>query len=396
MRNHIDCPALRSGYNEFMKLEVRTTTIFAIALVACALVACLTACAGGGVTSTRTSFSGDVGDKPAQEEPFTISLGFVGDVCLADNYDPVGRLNDMGSTDITDGIDAAFVQKMHEMNLMWLNNEFVYSNIEEPNPGKMYTFRAAPENVKYLHDLGVDIVGLANNHTFDYGIESFIDTVETLEGAGIPYVGAGRNDKEAYAPVYLDANGITIGYVAASRAEYAIYTLEATPTEPGIAWCYDNARFLESVREAAAHADYVVVLPHWGIEKSTMLEDEQIEYAHQYIDAGADIVIGAHPHILQGIEYYNGKPILYSLGNFWFDGYDIDTVLAEVQVSGTMTADGRLKGEPSARVVLHPGLQSGLFTAWEEGTDEGYRILSYLEYLSINVTIGEDGVVTPE
>ena len=71
-------------------------------------------------------------------------------------------------------------------------------------------------------------------------------------------------------------------------------------------------------------------------------------------------------------------------------------MLAEVQVSGTMTADGRLKGEPSARVVLHPGLQSGLFTAWEEGTDEGYRILSYLEYLSINVTIGEDGVVTPE
>ena len=284
---------------------------------------------------------------------------------------------------------------MHDVDLMWLNNEFVYSYRDEPNPGKMYTFVGSPENVKYLHDLGVDIVGLANNHTFDYGIESFTDTLETLENAGIPYVGAGRNDTEAYAPVYLGAGGITIGYVAASRAEYTIYTLEATATEPGIAWCYENERFLQSVREAAAHADFVVVLPHWGVEHSTVLEDVQIESAHQYIDAGADIVIGAHPHILQGIEYYNGKPILYSLGNFWFDGYDIDTVLAEVQVSGMIAANGSMDGEPTVTVVLHPGLQSGVYTAWEEGTDEGARILSYLEAISVNVTIGEDGVVRP-
>ena len=383
-------------YNTHMKRSAKSTTVLAMMVVSALLVACLSSCTGGnGIMATRTSFSGEVNDKPAQEEPFVISLGFVGDVCLADNYDPVGRLNYLGSTDITDGIDAQFIQKMREMNLMWVNNEFVYSYIEEPNPGKMYTFRAAPENVSYLHDMGVDIVGLANNHTFDYGVESFLDTIATLENAGIPYVGAGRNDTEAYAPVYLDAGGVIVGYVAASRAEYAIYTLEATSTEPGIAWCYDNERFLQSVREAAAHADYVVVLPHWGVEHSTVLEDEQIEYAHEYIDAGADIVIGAHPHILQGIEYYNGKPILYSLGNFWFDGYDIDTVLAEVQVSGTMTADGHVKGEPSTKVVLHPGLQSGLYTAWEEGTDVGADILSYLEYISVNVTIGADGVVHP-
>ena len=135
------------------------------------------------------------------------------------------------------------------------------------------------------------------------------------------------------------------------------------------------------------------MLPHWGVEHSTVLEDDQVEFAHQYIDAGADIVIGAHPHILQGVEYYNGKPILYSLGNFWFDGYDIDTVLAEVQVSGVLTVDGKLKGDPEVNAFLHPGLQSGVFTAWEEGTDEGARILSELEDISVNVTIGADGVV---
>lgn len=380
--------------SEHMKRKLKRTTVLMALLLACVLGACLSSCSqGSNTTSDQSTTPLVVNDKPAREKPFSVSLGFIGDICLADNYIPMQHLASMDSTDIIDGIDERFVQKMREMDLMWANNEFVYSDSDEPLSGKAYTFCASPSNVSYLHDLGVDIVGLANNHTFDYGVESFVDTLETLEGAGIPYVGAGRNDTQAYAPVYLNVGGITIGYVAASSAEITIYTLEATSDEPGIAWCYDNERFLESVREAAAHADFVIVLPHWGVEHSTVLEDDQIEFAHQYIDAGADIVIGAHPHILQGIEYYNGKPILYSLGNFWFDSYDIDTVLAEVQVSGVLTVDGKMKGDPEVNVILHPGLQSGVFTAWEEGTDEGARILSELEDISVNVTIGADGVV---
>ena len=376
-----------------MSIIAKNLTVATLLVVLCMF---LSSCAGGASTSTSQQDTPTVvNDKPAREKPFSISLGFIGDICLADNYIPMQHLAAMDSTDITDGIDAQFVQKMREMDLMWANNEFVYSDSDEPLPGKAYTFCAAPENVSYLHDLGIDIVGLANNHTFDYGIESFVDTLETLEGAGIPYVGAGRNDTQAYAPVYLHMGGITIGYVAASCAEYTIYTLEATADEPGIAWCYDNERFVESVREAAANADYVVVLPHWGVEHSTDLDDDQADFAHQYIDAGADIVIGAHPHILQGIEYYNGKPILYSLGNFWFDSYDIDTVLAEVQVSGVLGVDGKLVGEPNVTVVLHPGLQSGVYTSWEEGTDEGDRILDDLQDICVNVTIGYDGIVHP-
>ncbi len=338
----------------------------------------------------------NVEDIVPHEKEFTISLGFAGDLCLADNYIPMEHLAELGSTNITDGIDERFVQKMNAMDLMWINNEFVFSNCDEPLYGKAYTFCGAPENVKYLHDLGVDIVGLANNHTFDYGEQSFLDTLQTLEDAGIPYVGAGRNDTQAYAPVYLQAGALTIGYVAASCAEYTIYTMEAGPNEPGIAWCYDNERFVQSVREARANADYVVVLPHWGVEHSTVLEDQQINYAHQYIDAGADIVIGGHPHILQGCEYYNGKPILYSMGNFWFDSYDIDTALAEVQLSGTLTADGKLKDGLQTTVIMHPGLQSGVFTSWEEGTEYGGDILGYLEDISVNVSIGGDGIVRPQ
>ena len=357
----------------------------------------LTACSSqpAATVVTRDSSFASVVDKPAQSRPFALSLGFVGDICLADNYSPMQRLAYMGSTNIEDGIDAQFVQMMNSVDLMWVNNEFVFSNRGEPLSGKAYTFCGATENVSYLHDLGVDIAGLANNHVFDYGEEAFLDTLATLEQAGIPVVGAGKNDTQAYAPVYLHVDDVTIAYVAASRAEYTIYTLEATASSPGIAWCYENDRFLASIREAAANADYVIALPHWGVEHSTTLEDVQIDSAHSYIDAGADAVIGAHPHILQGIEYYNGKPILYSLGNFWFDGYDIDTALAEVRIRGTIAPNGAIEGTPDVQVVLHPGLQSGVFTSWEEGTQEGARILSDLESICVNVTISDDGVVHP-
>ncbi|MBQ9043266.1 MAG: CapA family protein, partial [Eggerthellaceae bacterium] len=165
---------------------------------------------------------------------FSISLGFAGDICFADNYIPMEHLAEIGSTDIADGIDQRFIDIMRGQDLMWINNEFCYSDRGEPLEGKMYTFRGSPSHVTYLDDLGVDIAGLANNHVFDYGEEAFIDTLATLENDNMPYVGAGRNIEAAKAPVYLETGGFTIGYVAASCAEYTIYTPEATDSSPGI------------------------------------------------------------------------------------------------------------------------------------------------------------------
>ena len=328
-----------------------------------------------------------------QDRSYDFTLGFAGDICLADNYIPMQHLAAIGSEDISDGIDPRFIEIMKGMDQMWINNEFVYSRQGEPLPTKMWTFCGDPDNVSYLKDLGVDIVGLANNHTFDFGEVSFLDTLETLEKAQIPYVGAGRDIEQAAAPVYLEADGFKIAYVAASRAEYTIYTPEAAETEPGILWCYDYTRFLESIKTAAENADYVIALPHWGVEHSTVLEDEQIYGAHALIDAGADAVIGAHPHILQGIEYYEGKPILYSLGNFWFDDYDIDTLVAELHIKGRRTdADAPLK-DAEIELRLYPGTQSGAYTALADTEEWKNRILQYLEGISVNVNIDEDGVV---
>lgn len=338
--------------------------------------------------------------EPVAEEDrmrtWDIRLGFAGDINFADDYIPVQYLESIGSDDIADGIDKRFIDLMRSMDLMWLNNEFAYSSRGEPLEGKAFTFCSSPRHVSWLHDLGVDIVGLANNHVFDYGEEGFLDTLATLEDAGIPYVGAGRNLDEAMKPVYLEADGFTIAYVAASCAEYTVYTQEASADQPGILACYDDTLFLKAIREAASHADYVIALPHWGMEHSTWLVDDQINGAQAFLDAGADAVIGAHTHILQGLQFSDGKPILYSLGNFWFDNYDIDTMVAELHFSGRC----RPEETPSLRdgsveVIVHPGTQSGVFTAWADTPEWRESIFSLLESVSIDVAVDEDGTAHP-
>ena len=324
------------------------------------------------------------------------SLGFAGDINFADDYIPVQYLNSIGSDNIADGIDQRFIDLMRGMDIMWINNEFAYSDRGEPLYGKAFTFCSSVSHVKWMHDLGVDIVGLANNHVFDYGEDAFYDTLSTLEQAGIPYVGAGRDIREAMSPVYLEADGFKIAYVAASCAEYTVYTQEAADNQPGILACYDDTLFLEAIREAAANADYVIALPHWGTEHSTWLTDQQLNGAEAYLDAGADAVIGAHPHILQGLQFIDGQPVLYSLGNFWFDNYDIDTMVAELHFSGRCRPDETPSlRDGEAEVILHPGTQSGVYTAWADTEEWRESIFDLLEYISLDVTIDEDGTAHP-
>lgn len=328
-----------------------------------------------------------------ETERYDITLGFAGDICFADNYTPMQHLAALGTDDISAAISQDYIDDMRSMSLMWINNEFVYSDRGEPLPGKMYTFRSTPSHVKYLDDLGIDIVGLANNHVYDYGPDAFEDTLTTLENDGMPYVGAGHNLSEAMSPVYLKADGFTIAYVAASRAEKLKMTPQATETEGGILRCYDNELFLQAIREARANADFVIALPHWGTEHSTVLEEAQTSGAREYIEAGADAVIGAHPHILQGIEYVEGKPVVYSLGNFWFDDYSQDTMIAELHLTGEYEAGLPSLASGNVELRIIPGTQIGVETRKATDPDLAKRILHDLEDISVNVSIDENGIV---
>ncbi|MCI5612760.1 MAG: CapA family protein [Agathobacter sp.] len=316
----------------------------------------------------------------AKNQPLDITLAFAGDLSLADNYVVMDYYHNEAGDDLANCIDSAYIKRMNDADVMWINNEFCYSNQGSPIPGKAYTFCAAPENVNILKELGVDIVGLANNHVYDFGPEAFADTLATLRGAEIAYVGAGADIKEASAPVYVDVDGYKIAYVAATRAEKNIKTPEATETSGGVFRCYDNTDYIEKIKEAKANADYVIALPHWGAEHSTILEAAQTDGAKEYIDAGADAVIGAHTHCLQGMDFYNGKPIIYSLGNFWFDDYTLDTMLLELHLTGTTD-------HVQVTVEMVPGTQSERVTRMSSTVQERNRIYAYMESISSNIGI---------
>jgi poly-gamma-glutamate synthesis protein (capsule biosynthesis protein) len=290
---------------------------------------------------------------------------------------------------IYDCFSQDLLDEMQSADILMINNEFCYSDRGTALAGKAYTFRANPNRVSLLSDLGADIVSVANNHVYDYGEEAFLDTLVTLDNAGIPYVGAGRNIDEASSPVYMQLGDLTIAYVAASRAEKNKMTPEATATTPGILRCYDPEKFIAEIEEASENSDFVIALPHWGTEYSTTLEKAQTSTAREYIDAGADVIIGAHSHCLQGMEYYNGALVAYSLGNYWFNEKTLDTMLLEVEISGTGSTI------ESVEVQIIPGTQSGWVTTAADTPEEKERIYTYMESISIDVEVDENGYVHP-
>ena len=284
-------------------------------------------------------------------------------------------------------ISPELVETMREADIMCLNNEFTYSTGGAPLPGKAYTFRADPKRVEVLEQLGVDAVTLANNHVYDYGAEALLDTFAVLEEAEVPYFGAGRTLEEAMEPLYLEVEGKTIALVAASRAEKYKMTPQATDTEPGILRCYDTELFLQAIREGSENADFCIAFVHWGTEYSFDLEQVQLDTGREYLDAGADAVIGAHSHCLQGMEYYDGKPIVYSLGNYWFNSKTLDTMLLQLHFSGDDNG-----GQLEVQVV--PAVQAGCRTTYAAQPEERRRIYDFLESISVNVEISDEGFVT--
>jgi poly-gamma-glutamate synthesis protein (capsule biosynthesis protein) len=174
--------------------------------------------------------------------PYDFTLCFAGDINLDEAWCTTQYLNQQ-ENGIRDCISEELITYMNQADIMCLNNEFTYSTGGTPLEGKMYTFRANPERVSILQEMGVDLVKLANNHVYDYGREALLDTFDTLDGAGIAYMGAGRNLEEAMEPVYRELDGKRIAFVAASRAEKYKMTPQATEDSPGILRCYDTTLF---------------------------------------------------------------------------------------------------------------------------------------------------------
>ena len=286
------------------------------------------------------------------------------------------------SNGIYDTISADLLKEMTGADIFMLNNEFTYTLRGEPTFEKQFTFRADPETAEYLLDMGVDIVSLANNHAYDYGEVSLLDSMDTLAAMQMPYVGAGKNIEEASRPFYFETEGVKIGILSSTQIERLDNpdTKGATETSAGVFRSWDGTRLYQKVEEVSKECDFLVVYVHWGSENTTELDWAQKEQARKLAEAGADLIIGNHAHCLQGIEVIDGVPVFYSLGNFLFNSKTVDTCLVKATVK-----EGGLSS-----VQFVPALQSGCKTQLLTGSEKT-RVIDYMQSLSAGVQIDEDG-----
>lgn len=307
-------------------------------------------------------------------------IRIVGDVSFADNWKIIPAMESRGKG-IFGVLSEETVELLRNADIFLANNEFTYSTRGTPLSNKAFTFRAAPKRVNHMKEIGTDIVSLANNHAYDYGSDAFSDTLQILSAADIPYIGGGENIEEASKPYYFIVNGRKYAFSAATRAEKNILTPAATENSSGVLRTYDPTEYIEVIKSAEMECDYNIVYVHWGAEGSHQIEDGLYEMGQKFIDAGADIVIGAHAHILQGIQFYNGVPIVYNLGNFIFNSETIDTGILEINIS--------YDGMPTYKFI--PAIQKDCYTELVDG-EEKERILEFMESLSVDVVFDKDGI----
>ncbi len=316
-------------------------------------------------------------------EKETVTFTFAGDILLDDSYAVMSNYR-MKDSKLEECVDLSLLEKMRSADVCVINNEFTYTERGSAIPNKTFTFRAKPANVEILKEMGVDTVSLANNHVYDFGEEGLLDTLDTLDAAGISYTGSGRNIEEASKILYYKNNSMTISLVCATQIEryQNPNTKEATETSPGTFRCYESERLLERIKEADANSDVVIAYLHWGTESTHDLDWRQTTLAGECAEAGADVIVGAHPHVIQGIGYEGNVPVFYSLGNFWFSSKNLDSALLTLEIG----PDGVVASQ------FQPCLTRNSRTL--EATDgEKERILSLMERLSPEAVIDENGYV---
>jgi poly-gamma-glutamate synthesis protein (capsule biosynthesis protein) len=241
--------------------------------------------------------------KPAPSP--TVSLVFAGDSVLDAD---AGELIAQGGDPF-----ASFASYFADADIRITNLECVVAT-QGSAGDKMFTFRAHPRVIPVLQR-HFDAVTLANNHSGDFGPEAFAEMLNLLQSAGLAQVGGGMNLRQAHAPLVFERKGLRIAVL--SYNEFQPRSFEANHNLPGTAWSEDE-RVVADIRAARRvhRADLVIPIMHWGWENEPVANARQRQLARRMVRAGADAVIGGHPHVTQDIEHYRGKPIVYSVGNF--------------------------------------------------------------------------------
>ncbi|MFA6386498.1 MAG: CapA family protein [Candidatus Paceibacterota bacterium] len=232
------------------------------------------------------------------------------------------------------------------------NADILFGNLEGPvsdvgnNVGSIYSFRMNPSALDAIKNVGFDIVSFANNHVGDWNVNAFKDTLTRLDNAEILKTGAGINKEDSEKPVIIDKNGVKFGFIGFSDVGPA--WMEAKIDSPGILLASDK-RLPLIIQNAKRECDVLIISIHWGDEYKTVHNARQEILAKIAIDSGADMVIGHHPHVIEDVEIYKNKPIVYSLGNFIFDQYFSKNTMRGMLFSATF--DGKNLTETEQKII---------------------------------------------
>ncbi|MDD2539772.1 MAG: CapA family protein [Desulfuromonadaceae bacterium] len=305
---------------------------------------------------------------PLQLHAEEIIINAVGDVMLAGRWAPILSRN---------GYDYPFRGIRKEL----IAGDINFANLESPIAEgghefteKKFRFRADTQVAKAISAAGFNLVTLANNHSMDFGGEALAETIHHLSDNGVAWIGAGENLSEARKMALYTIKGKKIAFLGYSLTQPVIFF--AGPHRPGTAPGYESMVTADIIN-ARTHADYVIVSFHWGKEATGTVQSYQRNIAHKAIEAGATVIIGHHPHILQGIEHYKNGIIFYSLGNFTFAS---KSTVADVSVIVRLKlADGHQEAEILPIDVLYRrvGFQPHLLTG-----EEGAAVIKKLNALS--------------
>ncbi len=282
----------------------------------------------------------EVDGLPEIEPVRPVTVSFVGDVFCGETV--YRKYKEAGLEGI---MSENLIDVFQNSDIMVVNHEYCSTDIGPENKltYQKWIEQAPVENDIILKELGVDLACIANNHMFDYGEQGFLDTLNTLTGLGIRYVGGGVNKQNAGEAKILKAGNKKIAFFASNQVITDVSWI-AEDTKPGMnalyTWSDTYQLMLENISEAKEKCDLVVVMLHFGNELENNQNEVQKQYARALVDAGADVIIGDHAHVLQGAEWYNDGLIFYGMGNFLFTNYTRDTMVVTItiDVDGSFTA----------------------------------------------------------
>ena len=325
---------------------------------------------------TESAQEGETETETEINQEDTVLL-FGGDVLIKASTESIYKNNG-----VTGLVSEEILAEMQNADIMMVNHEFQFSTRGEPMEDKQFTFQTDPKNVQILLDLGIDIVSLANNHSLDFGQDALQDTFVTLDEAGILYAGAGDSKERAEELQVIEVNGKKFGFLAATRV-IPVAGWDVRNKQPGLFTTYDDTRLVERIRESKEECDFLAVYVHWGIEREEYPKEYQNVIAKHCVEAGADVIIGAHPHVLQGIEFIDEKPVFYSLGNYIFNSNIPKTMLVKVII----------KADDTVEYSLIPAFAVNGQTQVMEGA-EAEKLYTYMNEISVKNYVNSDGSVT--